>query len=103
MPPDIIPRMTPAVLPGFYPHIHAETREPCLLQSPNTSDYVQGMLIFGEGQKGRDLIHRRLRPHTRRVTVVLDHVYDEARESVEGLESVVELSGVNAFHVAVDA
>ncbi|KAI7233028.1 hypothetical protein KC330_g5580 [Hortaea werneckii] len=69
MPPDIIPRMTPAFLPGFYPHVHAETSQPCVMQSTNDKDYVQGMLVFGEGSHGRKLINRHYRTNTRRVMV----------------------------------
>ncbi|KAI7164595.1 hypothetical protein KC349_g585 [Hortaea werneckii] len=69
MPPDIIPRMTPAFLPGFYPHVHAETLQPCVMQSTNDKDYVQGMLVFGEGSHGRKLINRHYRANTRRVMV----------------------------------
>lgn len=69
MPPDIIPRMTPALLPGFHPHVHSDTHKPCVIQSPNSQDYVQGMLVFGEGKAGRKSIHQHYGPNTRRVTV----------------------------------
>lgn len=61
--------MTPAFLPGFYPHVHAETLQPCVMQSTNNKDYVQGMLVFGEGSHGRKLINRHYRANTRRVMV----------------------------------
>ena len=64
--------MTPAILPGFHSHVHADTHQPCLTQSPNATDYVQGMLIFGQGRKGRDRIHAHYRPHCRRVKVPVE-------------------------------
>ena len=66
---QIIHRMTPALLPGFHSHVHAETHEPCLLQSSNSKDYVQGMVIFGQSKASRELIHKHYRPYARRVKV----------------------------------
>ena len=69
---QIIHRMTPALLPGFHAHIHSETQQPCLLQSSNCKDYFQGMVIFGQGKEGRNLIHRHYRPNARRVKVQVE-------------------------------
>ncbi|KAK5122103.1 hypothetical protein LTR85_004349 [Meristemomyces frigidus] len=68
-PKNLVPKMTPALLPGFHAYVHSETQQPCILQSPNATDYVQGMLIFGQGKKARRLIHEHYRAKTRRVTV----------------------------------
>lgn len=70
-PEDLIHRMTPALLPGFHAHVHSETQQPCLLQSTD-SDYVQGMVIFGQGRNARDEIHEHYRPHSRRVKVQVE-------------------------------
>lgn len=51
------PRMTPALLHGYYAHVNRETHQPCLLQSPDMSDCVQGMLVLGQGRNNRRLIH----------------------------------------------
>lgn len=64
---DVIPRMTPALLPGFHAYVHTDTRQPCLLQSPNISDHVQGMLVFGLGKEARHLVHQHYRPCCRRI------------------------------------
>ncbi|KAF2485931.1 hypothetical protein BDY17DRAFT_67634 [Neohortaea acidophila] len=64
---DIIHRMTPALLHGFRACIHPEDQKPCLLPSADSLDYVQGMVIFGQGRAGRDRIHEHYRPHARRV------------------------------------
>lgn len=84
-PEDIKDRITPALLPGFQAQVHPETQEPCLLQSTESMDYVQGMIIFGEGRNNRDLIHAHYRPNARRVKVqvevdVVDKVPLEDRE-----------------------
>lgn len=61
--------MTPALLPGFRAQLDCETQQPCLIQSSDPTDYVQGMLVFGQGRAGRDRIHRHYRPYARRVKV----------------------------------
>ena len=59
--------MTPALLPGFHAYTHTDTRQPCILQTPNNTDYVQGMLVFGLGRAARGLIHEHYRPYCRRI------------------------------------
>lgn len=49
--------------------MHADTQEPCILQSADDEDYVQGMVIFAQGKKARRLIHKHYRANARRVTV----------------------------------
>ncbi|KAF2773153.1 hypothetical protein EJ03DRAFT_371586 [Teratosphaeria nubilosa] len=69
-PEQLITRMTPALLPGHYPHVDSDTHLPFILPSANPSDYVQGMLLVGEGRNGRKAIHRHYTaalPHTHRV------------------------------------
>ncbi|KAK4546406.1 hypothetical protein LTR36_002083 [Oleoguttula mirabilis] len=45
---NLVPKMTPALLPGFHAYVHSDTQMPCILQSPNATDYVQGMVVFGQ-------------------------------------------------------
>ncbi|KAH9845073.1 hypothetical protein Tdes44962_MAKER06862 [Teratosphaeria destructans] len=69
-PEQLIHRMTPALLPGHHPHIDSNTHRPFILPSSDPSDYVQGMLLFGEGRNGRKAIHHHYTaalPHTHRV------------------------------------
>ena len=68
---DLMPRMTPAVLPGFHADVHSETQQPCILQSLGT-DFVHGMLVLGQGRPGRNLIHQHYQPRTRRVKVQIE-------------------------------
>lgn len=72
MPPDIIPRMTPAFLAGYYPYVHTETQQPCVMQSVVKEDCVQGMLIFGEGKQGRRILHDFYRETFTKVTVEVE-------------------------------
>lgn len=58
--------MTPALLPGFHPHVHGQTRQPCLVQSSNSSDYSQGMLLLGQGKAGKNLINQHYRCEAKR-------------------------------------
>ncbi|KAK5129823.1 hypothetical protein LTR08_002800 [Meristemomyces frigidus] len=69
---DIVPRMTPGLLLGFHPFVHAETQLPCILQSPDVKDYVQGMVIFGQGKRARRIIHGHYSANARRVTVDIE-------------------------------
>jgi hypothetical protein len=71
-PEDIIRRMTPALLPGFHPHVHTSTHQPCIIQSAEPDDYVQGMVIFGQGREARDRIHKHYRPDGRRVKLQVE-------------------------------
>lgn len=64
--------MTPALLPGFHAYVHSKTLEPCILQSPNHSDHVQGMLVLGQGRDSRNVIHEHYRPHCRRIKVEVE-------------------------------
>lgn len=64
--------MTPAILPGFHAYVHSDTNLPCILQSSNSKDYVQGMVLFGQGKKGRKKIHQHYRTKTRRVTLAVE-------------------------------
>lgn len=61
--------MTPALLPGYRAVAHDQTGQPCLVQSDNCTDYVQGMLIFGQGKKSRNRIHKHYRPYGRRTKI----------------------------------
>ena len=71
-PADIIHRMTPGLLSGFHAHVHTETLQTCLLQSTDPTDYVQGMLIFGQGKSARKRIHKHYRPRARRAKVQVE-------------------------------
>lgn len=64
--------MTPALMPGFQTYSHPQTNQPCLLQSPGENDYVQGMLLFGQGHEARDCIHEHYRPHAKRIKVQVE-------------------------------
>lgn len=64
--------MTPALLPGFRAHVHNQNQQPCILQSTDDDDFVQGMIIFGQGSAGRKRIHKHYRPHARRVKVEVE-------------------------------
>ena len=64
--------MTPALLPGFHPFVHTETQLPCILQSPSIKEYVQGVVIFGQGKRARRIIHNHYSANTRRVTVDIE-------------------------------
>ncbi|EMC97766.1 hypothetical protein BAUCODRAFT_31761 [Baudoinia panamericana UAMH 10762] len=70
--PDLIHKMTPALLPGFHAHVHAEKLQPCILQSPDPSDYVSGMLIFGQGKDSRKLINEHYRSDARRIKLQVE-------------------------------
>lgn len=61
--------MTPALLPGYRAISYGQTDQPYLLQSDNCTDYVQGMLIFGQGKKSRNRLHKHYRLHGRRTKV----------------------------------
>lgn len=63
--------MTPAILHGYNAYIHRDTNQPCLLQSPNLSDCVQGMLVLGQGSRNRDIIHNHF-PNTRNIKVKVE-------------------------------
>lgn len=67
--PSYIEKMTPALLPGFRAHVRAQTLEPCILQSQNPRDSVQGMLVFGLGRSSRALIAEHYSASSRRVKV----------------------------------
>ncbi|KAK4888673.1 hypothetical protein LTR27_012459 [Elasticomyces elasticus] len=69
---QLIHRMTPALLPGFHPYVHADTLQPCILQSPNMQDYVQGVVVFGLGAESKKVIHDHYRLHCRRVKVEVE-------------------------------
>jgi len=69
---ELVQRMTSALLPGFYAHIHPETQQPCVLQSADSTDYVQGMVVFGQGKQARNLIHQHYRRHARRVKLEVE-------------------------------
>ncbi|KAK3069498.1 hypothetical protein LTR53_012117 [Teratosphaeriaceae sp. CCFEE 6253] len=71
-PTELTNRTTPALLPGFHAHVHADTQQPCNLQSPNTADYVQGLVVFGLGTVSRRRIHEHYRRHARRVKVEVE-------------------------------
>ena len=71
-PEQLIRKATPALLPGFHAYIHSETLQPCLLQSASNDNYVQGIVLFGQGRESRDLIHRHYRPYARRVKVQVE-------------------------------
>lgn len=64
--------MTPALLPGYRAISHCETGQACLVKSTNGSDYVQGMLIFGQGKSSRRRIREHFRPHARRTKVLVE-------------------------------
>ncbi|PPJ49713.1 hypothetical protein CBER1_02897 [Cercospora berteroae] len=53
---DMIPRMTPGILPGVHAHIDLDTKQPILVRSSQPEDYVQGMLVFGLGKEARDVL-----------------------------------------------
>lgn len=53
---DMIPRMTPGILPSVHAHIDLDTKQPVLVQSPRSEDFVQGMLVFGLGKEARDVL-----------------------------------------------
>ncbi|WPG99506.1 Hypothetical protein R9X50_00232100 [Acrodontium crateriforme] len=63
---DCFRRMTPALLPGFHPHVHNESRLPCLVQSSNPLDHVQGMLLMGQGKAGKNLVNQHYHRETTR-------------------------------------
>jgi hypothetical protein len=67
-----VSRMTPALMTGFHAYVHSETQQPCLMQSPNSTDHVLGMLLLGEGKEGRKRIHEHYRRKTRRITVPVE-------------------------------
>ncbi|TKA52885.1 hypothetical protein B0A55_12440 [Friedmanniomyces simplex] len=69
---ELTHRMTPALLPGFRAHVHADTLQPCLLQSTNARDYVQGMVVFGLGAQSRKLIYNHYQANGRRVKVEVE-------------------------------
>lgn len=73
--------MTPALLHGFRAYTHPRDQKPCLLPSADSSDYVQGIVIFGQGRAGRDRIHEHYRPYARRVKaqVEIDVLVPEER------------------------
>jgi hypothetical protein len=64
--------MTPALLPGFHAFVHTETQQACIVQSATPGDYVQGMLIFGQGREARNHIHQHYRPSAKRVKVQVE-------------------------------
>ncbi|KAK4554307.1 hypothetical protein LTR86_008515 [Recurvomyces mirabilis] len=70
--PETIRRMTPALLPGFHAYVHTDTLQPCIMPSHNTNDYVQGMVIFGQGKESRNLIHQHYHENCRRVKVEVE-------------------------------
>jgi len=85
-PSTLLNRLTPALLPGFQAHIHPQTHEPCLLPSADPAAYVQGMMLFGTGKRGRELVHGHYGPRARRVKVQaeIDVVVPEVRLSADG-------------------
>ena len=64
--------MTPALLPGYRAISSCETGQGRLIKSDNSTDYVQGILIFGEGKVGRGRIREHYRPHSRRTKVSVE-------------------------------
>lgn len=60
-PSDILPRLTPALLPRHHTHIHPATLRPCLLPSSDPQAYIQGFVLFGQGKRARDIIHAHYR------------------------------------------
>ncbi|KAK0934856.1 hypothetical protein LTR29_013570 [Friedmanniomyces endolithicus] len=80
---ELINRMTPALLPGFHAHVHADTLQPCILQSTDTCDYVQGMVVFGLGATSREIIHDHYRANCRRVKVEVEIDVQVAMPSTE--------------------
>ena len=87
---DMIPRMTPAILPKVRAHVHPKTQLPCLVPSENPEDYVQGMLVFGEGKLTRGLIHEHYREDAKRVKMLVEaetsvpYSHDERASRGEG-------------------
>ncbi|KAK0890187.1 hypothetical protein LTR02_014873 [Friedmanniomyces endolithicus] len=69
---ELINRITPALLPGFHAHVHSDTLQPCILQSTNAQDYVQGMVVFGLGATSREIIFDHYRANGRRVKVEVE-------------------------------
>ncbi|KAK0896881.1 hypothetical protein LTR02_010987 [Friedmanniomyces endolithicus] len=69
---ELINRMTPALLPGFHAHVHADTLQPCILQSTDARNCVQGMVVFGLGATSREIIHNHYRANGRRVKVEVE-------------------------------
>ncbi|KAK3680046.1 hypothetical protein LTR78_000423 [Recurvomyces mirabilis] len=70
--PETIRRMTPALLPGFHAYVQTDTLKPCIMPSLNTNEYVQGMVVFGQGKESRNLIHQHYRENCRRVKVEVE-------------------------------
>ena len=62
--------MTPAILPGYRARIDCDSGQPRLM--PSSTDFVQGVLVFGQGRKGRDRIHEHYRSHARRTKVLVE-------------------------------
>lgn len=68
--------MTPALLSDVHAHIDRKTLLPRLIHSGRSTDYVQGMLVFGQGKKARNIIHqhymRNQRSRRKRVSVEIE-------------------------------
>ncbi|KAF2216518.1 hypothetical protein CERZMDRAFT_109391 [Cercospora zeae-maydis SCOH1-5] len=87
---DIIPRMTPGILPGAHAHIDMHTTQPILVPSSRPEDFVQGMLVFGLGKEARDILrayygrfaHRRRFPVELEVRVESDGMFHLERRAV---------------------
>ncbi|KAM3423034.1 hypothetical protein BST61_g504 [Cercospora zeina] len=87
---DMIPRMTPAILPGVHAHIDMHTTQPILVASPRPDAFVQGMLVFGLGKEARDILrawygrfaHRRRFPVELEARVGGDGKYHLERRAV---------------------
>ncbi|TKA71961.1 hypothetical protein B0A55_05394, partial [Friedmanniomyces simplex] len=84
---ELTHRMTPALLPGFHAHVHADTLQPCILQSTNTRDYVQGMVVFGLGAQSRELIYNHYQANG---TVVEANTPDVAHDNDGNSDRVLE-------------
>lgn len=69
---DVLKRITPALLPGHHVHILPQSNKPCLVRSNDPTTYVQGMVLFGQGKRARDLIHRHYRPNAKRKKVPVE-------------------------------
>lgn len=69
---DVIPLMTPALMPGFTAHIDAATLQPRLKPSRNPRDFVQGMLVIGLTKADRKLVNTHYRNHSKRKSVSLE-------------------------------
>ena len=97
-PEDLVPRMTPALLPGVHAHIDLESMRPILVFTQRPEDCVQGMLVFGLGKQARDILRTYYHPfaHRRRVEVEFEVCIEASRE--DGVPSwLLERRAVSAY------